>query len=654
MTDNPSLARPPRTFVVGTAGHVDHGKSTLVKALTGIDPDRLAEEKARQMTIDLGFAHLNLPSGRRIGIVDVPGHERFIKNMLAGVGGIDAAMLVVAADEGPMPQTREHLAILDLLDVSQGVVVLSKIDLVDADWLDLIHEEVREQVASTVLAGAPVVAVSAATGRGLSELATNLDRVLDDAPPWPAGGVARLPIDRVFSVAGFGTVVTGTLVGGELTVGQELRLLPREHSTRVRGLQTHGAKVERAQPGSRVAVNVANLAVEEMRRGDVLAAPGVLRPTQRVDVQLRLLAGAPVALKQNDPVDFFVGAAEVPARLTLLDRNEIAPGETAWVQLRFREPVAVLRGDRFIVRRPSPSDTIGGGLVIDPAPPRHKRFRPEVLSALETLAAGSPDEIVLQELETGPREVKALRAALPAGFSVDQLDAALETLIAEGDVRVLGGGAEGVRPTSYVVATSTWDRLRDRLRDVVAQFHATQPLRRGMPKEELKRRSGLTGPQRLFDDAIATAVAEDAVVDEEQTVRLPDFTIVLDSPRRALADRFLTALAADSYSPPGPAEFDIDGEILGALVDRGEVVKVADGVIYAPAAYEAIEREVLALIDRNGGLTLAGFRDHFGTSRKYAQATLEYLDQRRVTRRVGDEHVRYVGVGGAGRSREGR
>src|SRR5215208_1206210 len=275
-SSQPTTMPPIRQFVIGTAGHVDHGKSTLVKALTGIDPDRLAEEKERQMTIDLGFAHLDLPSGRQVGIVDVPGHERFIKNMLAGVGGIDAAMLVIAADEGPMPQTREHLAILDLLEVGLGAVVLSKIDAVDADWLDLVREEVREQVAGTGLADAPVVAVSALTGAGLQELIATLDGVLERARPWPAGGTPRLPIDRVFSVAGFGTVVTGTLLGGELALGQELRVLPRDVPTRVRGLQTHGRKVERAQPGSRLAVNVAGLTLVDLRRGDVLTTPGAL------------------------------------------------------------------------------------------------------------------------------------------------------------------------------------------------------------------------------------------------------------------------------------------------------------------------------------------------------------------------------------------
>ena len=359
------------TFVVATAGHVDHGKSTLVKALTGTDPDRLAEEKARQMTIDLGFAHLGLPSGRRIGIVDVPGHERFIKNMLAGVGGIDAALLIVAADEGPKPQTFEHLAILDLLDVSLGVIVLTKRDLVDAEWLEFVTEETREAVASSLLRDAPIVAVSAATGEGLPDLLETLDNVLARGTRRASGGGARVPIDRVFSVSGFGTVVTGTLLGGELTIGQELELMPARVPTRVRGLQTHGQRVERVPPGSRVAVNVANLAVEDIRRGDVLAVPGLLQPTQRLDVQLRLLPSAPKTLKQNDLVDFFTGSREAPAWLTLLDRERIEPGETAWVQLRFREAVVALRGDRFIIRQPSPSLTIGGGVIIAANPPRH-------------------------------------------------------------------------------------------------------------------------------------------------------------------------------------------------------------------------------------------------------------------------------------------
>ncbi len=640
MTGTSSQLR--ETFVIATAGHVDHGKSTLVRALTGIDPDRLAEEKARQMTIDLGFAHLDLPSGRRVGIIDVPGHERFIKNMLAGVGGIDAALLIIAADEGPMPQTREHLAILDLLAVSNGVIAITKRDLVDDEWLALVMEEVREAVSGTTLEQAVIIPVSAVTGDGLPELVQALDAVLQSSRVASDHAKARLPIDRVFTVSGFGTVVTGTLLGGPLAVGQEVEILPQGLVTRIRGLQSHGQKIERALPGSRVAVNIASVAVEDVRRGDVLAEPGFLRPTQRLDVQLKLLPSAPKALEQNDSVDFFTGAKEANAWLTLLDRERIEPGERAWVQLRFREPIVAARGDRCIIRQPSPGVTIGGGVIVDAHPPRHRRFRPEVLSALETLAQGSPDELVLQALARQPTEIRALRQSLAAGLSEQQIDEALAQLIAEGEVRVLGEGE--VRPAAFVVTTSAWQEMLAHIRNVLASYHAAQPLRRGMPREELRSRLRLaTG--RLFDDVVMAAVRDGVVVDDGATVRLPEFTIVLDSARRALADRYLAALEAAPYAPPSPAEFGIDADTLGALIDLGEVVKVADGVVYSAAALARLAREVLEILDREGRITLAGFRDHFNTSRKYAQATLEYFDQRRITRRVGDERVRYVGTG---------
>jgi selenocysteine-specific elongation factor len=645
--DGPDAAAR-RPVVIGTAGHVDHGKSTLVRALTGIDPDRLAEEKARSMTIDLGFAWLTLPSGREISIVDVPGHERFIKNMLAGVGGIDAAMLIVAADEGPMPQTAEHLAILDLLGIAHGVIVLTKTDAVDPDGLELVREETRERVGSTALADAPIVTVSALTGAGLPDLLAALDRVVAAIPPRAGAKRPRLPIDRVFTVAGFGTVVTGTLSGGDLSVGQDVRIEPDGLSTRVRGLQTHQTKVERAAPGSRVAVNLAGVAVEDVRRGDVLAAPGLVRPSRRLDAQLRLIPAAPVTLEQNDEVDLFLGAAEFPARVTLLDRERLEPGETGWVQFRFREPVAALKGDRFIVRRPSPSDTVGGGAIVDPAPPRHRRFRPDVLGALETLAAGSPDDIVLQAIEAGPREIRDLRAGGAAGLSPEQVDAALEQLIAEGDAIALTRPGAPLRPSDFVVATTAWTNLTDRLRGILAAHHAAQPLRRGMPREEVKRRLKSAAP-RLFDEIVASAAARGIVTDDGATLRLPEFRIALDPARRELADRFLAAVAAQPFTPPAPAEFGLDPQTAAALEELGEVVRVADNILYAPDAYERLVAETLAILDRDGVLTLAGFRDHFGASRKYAQATLEHFDQRRLTRRVGDERVRYAGPG-AGRA----
>jgi selenocysteine-specific elongation factor len=629
---------PLRPFVIGTAGHVDHGKSTLVKALTGIDPDRLAEEKARAMTIDLGFAWLTLPGGQSVSVVDVPGHERFIKNMLAGVGGIDAALLVVAADEGPMPQTVEHLAILDLLGVDRGVIVLTKADAAEADWLDLVREEIRELVSTTTLAEAPIVAVSAITGEGLPALLETLEAVLASAPGTASGNTPRLPVDRVFSVAGFGTVVTGTLSGGEIATGDELRLYPGDRRARVRGLQSHQEKVSRALPGRRTAVNLSGITTEEVQRGDVLAPPGIMTPSQRLDARLRLLPDAPVALKQNDQVDFFTGAAELPARVTLLDRERLDPGESAWVQFRFRAPVAVLKNDHFIVRRPSPSETLGGGEIVDPHPPRHRRFRPETIAALETLAAGAPDEILLQALEQRPIEVKELRAGA-AGLSATQVDEALAQLIAEGDAVVLGGPGRAPAATDFAIATSLLESLTQQMIEVLQSHHASQPLRPGLAREEARRRLGITQPH-LFDDLIATLAGAGALIDDGATLRLPQFRMTLDPARRAAADQYLAAIRAQPYAPPGPHEHGLDPETLAALEHLGEVAKIADGVYFAPEAWDALVHGTLAFIDSNGSMTLSQFRDHFGTSRKYAQAALEHLDQIKYTRRVGDDRVR--------------
>jgi selenocysteine-specific elongation factor len=627
-----------RPFVIGTAGHVDHGKSTLVKALTGIDPDRLAEEKARAMTIDLGFAWLTLPGGQSVSVVDVPGHERFIKNMLAGVGGIDAALLVIAADEGPMPQTVEHLAILDLLGVNRGVIVLTKADVVEGDWLDLVREEVRELVSTTALADAPLVAVSALNREGLPTLLETLEAVLASAPGTSSGTAPRLPIDRVFSVSGFGTVVTGTLSGGEINTGDELRLYPGDRRARVRGLQSHQEKVSRALPGRRTAVNLSGITTEEVRRGDVLAPPGIMTPSQRLDVRLRLLPDAPIALQQNDEVDFFSGAAELPARITLLDRERLDPGESAWVQLRFRAPIAVLRRDRFIVRRPSPSETLGGGEIIDPNPPRHRRFRPETIAALETLAAGAPDEILLQALEQKPTEIKEL-ATGAAGLSPQQVDEALAGLIAEGDVVILGRTDRSPGATDFAVASSLLESLARQIRDVLRSYHAAQPLRPGLAREEARRRLSIT-QARLFDDLIATLAAAGELIDDGATLRLPQFRMTLDPARRAAADRYLAAIRTQPYSPPGPHEHGLDPETLAALEHLGELTKIADGVYFAPEAWDALVQGTLAFIDSNGSMTLSQFRDHFGTSRKYAQVALEYLDQLKYTRRVGDDRVR--------------
>ena len=623
-------------FVVGTAGHVDHGKSTLVKALTGIDPDRLREERERAMTIDLGFAWLTLPSGRSVSVVDVPGHERFIKNMLAGVGGIDAALLIVAADEGPMPQTAEHLAILDLLGIARGLVVLTKRDLVDGDWLDLVREETRERLIGTTLADAPIVAVSATTGAGLDDLRAALDHLLDDTPPRRVVGAPRLPIDRVFTIAGFGTVVTGTLSDGALAIGQEVEILPAGKRGRIRGLQSHQAKVADAQPGSRVAVNLSGLAVDELRRGDLLTTPGAIVPTDRLDARLTLTADAPVELEQNDEVDFFLGADELPVRVTLLDTDRLRPGETGWVQLRLSRPIAALKGDRFIIRRPSPSITIGGGVIVDPASRRHKRFQPATLAKLATLATGTPEELLLQALADGPLDLKGVAAR--ANLDADTLRAAARTALDAGSALLLTGDPAAPRPADVLVAATAWATPQARMRDLLAAYHRGFPLRGGMSKEEFKSRLGLA--PRLHDAAVAGALRAGLLLEDGPLFRLPDHRITFDPAQQASVDRYLAALLTQPYAPPAAAELGVPPELVAALVETGAVRRIDDSVVFAAAAYDEIVAATRAILDAEGSITVARFRDRFGSSRKYALATLEHFDRLNLTRRVGDERVR--------------
>jgi selenocysteine-specific elongation factor len=631
----------PQTFVIGTAGHVDHGKSTLVKALTGIDPDRLREEKEREMTIDLGFAWLALPSGRQVSIVDVPGHERFIKNMLAGVGGIDAAVLVIAADEGPMPQTDEHLAILDLLQIERGIVALTKIDMVDDDWRDLVAEEIREKLIGSTLAGAPIVPVSALSGAGLDDLRIAIDEMLEQVPPHSESGRPRLPIDRVFTISGFGTVVTGTLLDGPLDIGQEIEIQPSGRRGRVRGLQSHRAKVDRALPGTRSAVNLSGLAVEDLTRGDVLTTPNWLTPTRLIDAQLRLIADAPLALEQNDEVGFFTGSSETLARVTLLNDQRIEPGDDSWVQFRFPEPIAVVKGDRFIIRQPSPSLTIGGGVVIDPHPRRHRRFRSDVIDSLEVLAAGTPAEVVAQAIGGQPVELRALSREV--ALADTELRAAVDELIANGDVLLLrrAGGNGPLAPTSILMRSDAFDALIRQLHQTLATFHERNPLRRGMAKEEVRSRNGIAA--RMFEEILARASANGDLTVEGDILRLPEHEIRFTADQRRRIDRYLAALRANPHTPPPPSEFGIEAELAIALAETGEVVRVDEHIVFARETFNEIQRDVLEIISREQRITLAQFRDHFGSSRKYAQAVLEYLDDRHVTRRVGDERVRYTG-----------
>jgi selenocysteine-specific elongation factor len=609
---------------------VDHGKSTLVKALTGMDPDRLKEEKERQMTIDLGFAWLTLPNGQSVSIVDVPGHEAFIKNMLAGVGGIDAAMLVIAADEGVMPQTREHLAILDLLHIKGGLVALTKKDLVDAEWLDLVTADIRQILADTVLARAPIIPVSAKTREGLPELLDALERVLQTVPPKNDVGKPRLPIDRVFSMPGFGTVVTGTLIDGALAVGDEVEIVPGAKRGRIRGVQSHKEKLERALPGRRVALNLASLSVEDLQRGQVVTLPGLYRATTLLDARVQYLPDAPKPLPHNAQVDFFTGAVQVVARVRLLEHEELKPGESGWVQFHLAAPIAVAKNDRFIFRSPSPSVTLGGGIVVDPHPAaRHRRFKPEVLARLETLARGTPEEIVWQFLTargSTPAEIKDIVSG--TGLSEASVAQALSAQAA--NLIVLG--------TLYLT-TPHWRTLAEKIRTLLSEYHRQYPLRAGLPREELKSRLGLA--PRVFERVLERAALENILVANEDVVRQPDFVVTFTPELQKKIDALLAQFHRAPYTPPSAqdAEAAIGIEAVNALVAQGTLVRLNDQVLLTPQALQTMHAWVVATIQTHGEVTVAQVRDHFNTSRKYAVALLEYFDEKRVTKRVGDARV---------------
>ncbi len=623
--------------VIGTAGHVDHGKSTLVKALTGIDPDRLKEEKEREMTIDLGFAWLTLPSGMVVSIVDVPGHEAFIKNMLAGVGGIDAAMLVIAADEGIMPQTLEHLAILDLLQVKGGLVALTKIDVLpEREWLDLVSADVSKELADTVLANAKIIPVSAKTREGLDTLLGELDRLLQVVSPKSDFGRPRLPIDRVFSMAGFGTVVTGTLIDGSFSAGQEVEIVPGGKRGRIRGLQTHKEKIERAMPGRRLAVNLSGLRVEELSRGQVVASPGTIEATTLVDARLLYLASAPKPLMHNVEVDFFIGAAQVPARVRLLDHEQLKPGDSGWVQLHLAQPVALAKNDRFIIRFASPSLTVGGGSIVEPyARTRHRRFRPDVVARLETSARGTPEEIVMQFLSArGAHPTEAKEIANATGLSINQLTPILNAQIQSGAVVALG-----TLGTPYLISTAGWRALADKIKQTLAEFHRQHPLRAGLPREEMKSRLGLAA--KVFDHVMERGAAENILAASEDVLRRPDFTVAFDAELKMKIDALLAQFEKSPYAAPSAqeAEAAIGSEALKALIAQEKLIRLNESVLLSPQALQTMRDWVVTTIRAQGQVTAAQVRDQFDTSRKYAIALVEYLDEKRVTQRVGDARV---------------
>ncbi len=607
------------SFVVGTAGHIDHGKSTLIMALTGIDPDRLAEEKRRGMTIDLGFAHMALPSGREIGIVDVPGHARFMRNMLAGAHGLDVVLLVVAADEGVMPQTREHLDIIDLLDVHSGIVVLTKIDLVDNDWRSLVEEEVRAVVKGMPLEKAPVIAVSSVSGVGLPELVSALDSMLETSTARVDSGRPRLPIDRVFTMSGFGTVVTGTLADGSISIADEMEVVPRGRIVRIRGLQRHNEKVEKIGPGSRVAANLIGAEKSDLERGDVLAAPHSLQPTNRIDASLRVLPSAPQPVRHGAEMVVHTGTVEVGCRVIVLDGDEIASGGEGWVQLYLARPIAAAAGDRFVLRVPSPAMTVAGGGFIDVAPRKHPRHDAAVGESLARRASGN---VLQEELRKYPRGVAVsalLKASLAPQSDIDGLDA-----------RRLG---------DWIFSEDAWRSIATRAAQELETYHGAYPVRPGMAREELRSRLGL--PPASFS-AVVRGLVEDGRIEERNgSLAAPAHKVAIDTDGSAMD--LVRLLEVQKFAPPSLADAmqqtGADDEMVRALAQRGDIVRVSDDIAFSRGAYESAVALVREIVAANGSVTVAQLRDRMSASRRPVLALLEHLDAQRVTRRVGDSRI---------------
>ena len=626
--------------IIGTAGHVDHGKTLLIKALTGIDTDRLIEEKKRGITIELGFAHLDWPDGTQAGIVDVPGHEKFIKNMLAGAGGIDLAMLVIAADDGVMPQTVEHLNILTMLGIKDGLVVISKADTVDPEWLVMMEEEITEKVKGTFLEGKPIVAVSAYTGQGIPELKEMLRQLVQQAEEKSLRIPFRLPIDRVFSVDGFGTVVTGTLIEGAMNEGDLAELVPSGTPTRIRNLQVHGKEVETAYAGQRVAINLAGLKKSDIQRGDVVAKPGSVRTSRMLDVRLNNLKDSGRIIRNDSQVHLFHGAAVLLAKVVLFGRDELKPGESCYAQLRLTEPIATKNGDRFVIRFFSPLETIGGGVILDDQPQRHKRSDPKIQKILQIKETGSRDDLTVQLLaEFGVRLPTA--AQLVAKLQREEADIQGELY----DLCSRGLAMEAL-PGRFVAASAV-DKAWSDCQEILTQYHKLNPLHSGIQSAELRQKLFKGMDRTPADSLIAILHQEGKIRKQGDRYALSDFTVTLTKRQRNIREKLLQIYTSAGIETP-ITDHVMEGfpsnertearQVLESLITSGDLILLTPQICLYRDVYGRILEVARTHFEENDSLTLAQLRDLLQTSRKYSQAIVEYFDKIHITRKDGDIH----------------
>lgn len=630
-----------KRVIIGTAGHIDHGKTTLVKALTGINTDRLKEEQKRGISIELGFAPFVLPNGQRAAIVDVPGHERFIKHMLAGAFGIDMVLFVIAADEGIMPQTREHMDIIELLGVKKGIVVLTKKDMVDEDWLLMVEEEVREYVDKTILKGAPIVSVSSVTREGLDKLVQEIEKVAGEVEEKPAFGQARLPIDRVFSMPGFGTVVTGTLWSGQFKVGDTVELLPSGRQLKIRNLQVHNEKVETAYAGQRVAVNLQGIEVADIKRGYWLATPGYLTPSYRVDARLRLINSTDRILKNWSRIHFHLGTDEVLGRVVLLSCDELKAGEEAYVQIVMEEPVVCHKGDPFVIRYYSPVATIGGGIIIDANAVKQKRFNEEALKEMAVKEEGSLSEMLLLELEGRAVEALTLEDLMKAaGVNEKEIKEELEKLERENKVVEI---AKGVYISSYGLRI-----IEEKIVENLKLYHRKYPLRFGYPKEDMRSRFFNHISGKVFNQILKLFEDKGSIESRNNIIMIKGYVPAPSEKEAAVIEKVKDEFRSHLFTPPGVEELkeklalndEMLEEIINYLLETGYIVKVSSDMFFAREAVEKGKEILNEYFAREKELTLATARDLLGTTRKYALPLVEYYDRIRFTRRIGDIRVK--------------
>ena len=628
-----------KQIILGTAGHIDHGKTSLIKAVTGTDTDRLKEEKERGITIELGFAALDLPSGQHLGIVDVPGHEKFIKNMVAGATGIDIVVMVIAADEGVMPQTREHMEICTLLGVRHGMVAVTKIDMVDEEWLELALEDIRDFVRGTFLEEAPIAPVSSETKQGIPEFIKALDALAAKIPERPPTDLFRLPIDRVFTMKGFGTVITGTLIAGRVQVGDTIRIYPSEITSKVRGIQIHNQSANEATAGMRTAINFQGLEKAAINRGEVLSKQGALLASYMVDVSLRYLASNKKPLKNRTRVRFHTGTSEVLGNVILLDRDELPPGDDTVVQLRLDAPVSLVKDDRFVIRSYSPIYTIGGGQVLNPIPIKHKRLKPETVEALKELGDQEPEVIIAFHTEaSGYKGVSFSHLKIMSNLADKQLGNALQGLLSK---KIL---IQVDKENRIYIHNTGLEKLKHDTQSRLADFHSANPLKPGMSKEELKTKFPPYLTAKLFNLTLTQMIRENEIVQEENTVRLASHAVSLGGKQADIKDKILDTYQKSGLQPPYFKELtkslDADAkrarDVLMHLVDEGSIVKVKEDLYFHVKAISDLKNKLVGFLEARGEITTPQFKEMTAVSRKYVIPLAEYFDSKNVTLRVGD------------------